>query len=60
MKNENEIKDEIKAINKTMVIYRKAYKNEKIPKDVFKQQLADCMATLDTLKWVLGENDRYD
>ena len=60
MKSENEIKDEIKATNKTIANYRKAYKNGEIHKDILKQQLADCTATLDALKWVLGKNDRYD
>lgn len=60
MKTEKEIREEIEATKRTKDNYRKAYNEKKIPKDVFLSQLVDLNATIDTLKWVLGENDRYD
>lgn len=60
MKTEKEIRDEIIATENTIKNYRKAFKDGKINKKVLKAQIADCTATIDTLKWVLGENERYD
>lgn len=60
LKSEEEIRKEIQATYKAIENYRNAYKNKKIPKDVLEYQLTDCLATIDALKWVLGENDRYD
>lgn len=60
MKTETEIREEIKATKKTIDNYRKAYNKSKIPKEVFTSQSIDCSATIDALRWVLGENDRYD
>lgn len=60
MKTEKEIRDEIEATKKTMNNYKNSYKKGEIPKDVLKKALLDCSATIDALKWVLGENDRYD
>lgn len=60
LKTEREIRDEIEATNKTIKNYRQEFKNGKIDKEILKTQIADCTATIDALKWVLGENDRYD
>lgn len=60
MKTEEEIREEIEATLRTIANYRNAYKKSKIPKDVLHDQLIDCVATIDALKWVLGENNRYD
>lgn len=60
MKTEKEIREEIELTKKTIQNYRNAYKNNKIPEDVLENQIIDCSATIDALRWVLGENDRYD
>lgn len=60
MKSREEIEREIEATKRTIANYKKAYEDKKIPKDVLTNQLIDLRATIDALKWVLGENDRYD
>lgn len=60
MKSEKEIREEIEATKRTIEKYREEYKKGKIPKDILKHQFVDCSATIDALRWVLGENDRYD
>jgi|GEM_PF-5161643 len=60
MKSEKEIREEIEATKRTMSNYRKAFKEGKITKDILKSNILDCNATVDALRWVLGENDRYD
>lgn len=60
MKIEKEILDEIEATKRTIDNYKNAYKNGKITKEILKTQITDCSATIDALRWVLGENDRYD
>lgn len=60
MKSKKEIQEEIEATERTIQNYRNAYKKNKIPKDVLETQLIDCSATIDVLRWVLGENERYD
>lgn len=60
MKNEKEIREEIEATKRTISNYRESYKKGKIPYDVLQNCIIDCSATIDSLKWVLGENDRYD
>jgi hypothetical protein len=60
MKTEKEIRDEIEALNREDDNYRKAHKARKIPKDVLKSHLSQNSSMRLALKWVLGENDRYD
>lgn len=60
MKTEKEIREEIEATNRTKDNYIKAYEDKKIPKDVLVSKLIDLNTTIDTLSWVIGENDRYD
>ncbi|MDU2702521.1 MAG: hypothetical protein E7C47_10330 [Veillonella sp.] len=58
MKCEEEIRDEIEIAIGTRNNYRKFYDEKKITKEVFSIKLADLNDTIDTLKWVLDENDR--
>jgi hypothetical protein len=60
MKTQEQIIAEIEATNRTISNYRNAYESNRIPKDVFQSQLVDGQATISALRWVLGENDRYD
>lgn len=60
LKTEKEIRDEIEATNRTIKNYKDAYKKGKIDKEILESQIIDCIATIDALKWVLGENNRYD
>lgn len=60
MKTEKEIREEIEASQRTIGNYRKAYKDGKIPKESLEHALIDNQSTIATLRWVLGENDRYD
>lgn len=55
-----EIEEEIEATRRTLENYRNAYKKGKIPRDVLDNKFTDCTATIQALKWVLGENDRFD
>jgi hypothetical protein len=60
MKTEKEIRDEIEAINRDDERARKEYKDGEIPKEILKSKLLQNSAMRLALKWVLGENDRYD
>jgi hypothetical protein len=60
MKTEKEIRDEIEAINRDDERARKEYKDGEIPKVVLRSKLLQNSSMRLTLKWVLGENDRYD
>lgn len=60
MKSEQDIKEEIEATVKTLSNYHEAYHNRKIPFDVMSEKANECHAIIGALKWVLGENDRYD
>ena len=60
MKTREEILSEIKATDRTLKNYRQAYKDGKIDRDTLKHYITDCTSTIDALRWVLGENDRYD
>lgn len=60
MKTEKEIREEIEATERTKDNYRKAYAEGKISRVDWIGYIHDCTATIDALKWVLGENDRYD
>ncbi|EGO63551.1 hypothetical protein [Acetonema longum] len=60
MKTEREIRDEIEATQRAAQNCRRSYQNKKISQEVLKDMLIDCQATEDALRWVLGENDRYD
>lgn len=60
MKTEKEIREEIECCKRTMSNYKKAHEEKKIPKDVLESKLLECKNMILALKWVLGENDRYD
>lgn len=60
MKTKWEVRNEIKAAKRTIKNYHKAFRSGKIQKDVLEHQVIDCLATIDALRWVLGENDRFD
>ena len=60
MKTEQEVKQEIKNCETTIDNYSRAYENGKVPNEIFKQVKEEYKAIILTLKWVLGENDRYD
>lgn len=60
MKSKKEIREEIEATKRTMNNYRKEFKEGKITRDNLSDNILDCNATIDALRWVLGENDRYD
>ena len=60
MKSEQEIKEEIKAIEKTIANYREDYKNGEFPKERLRYVLLENQSMILALKWVLGENGRRD
>ncbi|MCR6108612.1 hypothetical protein HXA34_20185 [Salipaludibacillus agaradhaerens] len=60
MKTKKEIKERIDATVSTLKKYHEAYHQKKIAFDVMSDKVNECHAIIDTLKWVLGENDRHD
>ena len=60
MKTENEIRDEIKACEATIKNFKNAYKNGLVHKKIYISKKEECVNMILALKWVLGENDRYD
>lgn len=60
MKSKEEIRNEIEAARRTIENHRNAFNEGKITRDSFKSALIDNEATIAALRWVLGENDRYD
>ena len=60
MKSEKEIREEIEVTLRTRENHRNAYKKGTIGVERLKNHLIDSDAIVATLKWVLGENDRYD
>lgn len=60
IKDEEEISKEIELTKKTIDNYRGEFKSGNIPKDVLRDKIIDCSATIDALRWVLGQNDRFD
>jgi hypothetical protein len=60
LKSEQDVRNEIDATVRTLDNYQKAYKEGKIPFDVLKVEFTDKTATIQALKWVLGENERFD
>lgn len=60
MKTKQEINEEIQVTKRAMAKYRDQFKNGVINKTMLTYYLTDCQATLDALRWVLDENDRYD
>jgi hypothetical protein len=60
LKTRKEIKEEIEATIRTLKNYHEAYHQREIPFDVMSDKARECHTTIGALKWVLGENDRYD
>jgi hypothetical protein len=60
LKTEQEIRDEIEATARTLSNYEEAYVEGRVRFDVLSDKTTDYHATISALKWVLGENDRYD
>lgn len=60
LKTEKEIREEIENCEKTVENYRKSHKDGKIPFDVLKSAVHENGSMIAALKWVLGENERYD
>ncbi|PGT90002.1 hypothetical protein [Bacillus thuringiensis] len=60
MKTREEIDAEIQATKQTIENYRKAVKDGEFPKEGLRSVLVEKEATISALRWVLGENDRYD
>jgi hypothetical protein len=60
IKSKEEIEEEIGATKRTLENYQNAFKQEKIPMETLRSKHTECTATIGALKWVLGENDRFD
>lgn len=60
MKSEEEIRAEIIAIEKTINNYRNAFRNNEIDKSSFRTAFDNQTHMILALRWVLGENDRFD
>lgn len=60
MKTADEITAEIEATERTIENLYQAYNKGDIPRQVLSNGLREANATMAALKWVLGENDRYD
>lgn len=60
MKTEKEIKEEIENSKQTIKNLKRDYNNGKIKFENYKYLKHDCIATIEALEWVLGNNDRWD
>jgi hypothetical protein len=60
MKTQTEISQEIDNCLKTIENFNKAYKEKKITKRVAQIETLQYAGMVLALKWVLGENDRWD
>lgn len=60
MKTEEEIREEIKALEKTIDNYREAKEKGKIDMEAFRHAYTENSSMIAALHWVLGENDRFD
>lgn len=56
-KTEQEIRDEIEAIKRTINNYRDAVKNGEFPKERMRFVLLENQSMIAALKWVLGEHN---
>ena len=60
MKTEKEIRDEIEACKRTIKNHQDAIKNGELLAKYAHPVIDSCLAEIGALRWVLGENDRYD
>lgn len=60
MKSYTEIMSEIETSERTLNNYREAFDAGEIDRLALKRALADHGSTVAALKWVIGENDRFD
>lgn len=60
MKTEQWIRDKIKDLDATEDVIRDSYKKREIDREAFRSQLLQNSSQISALKWVLGENDRFD
>lgn len=57
---EQEIRDKIKNLDTNENAIRDSYKRGEIDRQVFRSELLQNSSQILALKWVLGENDRFD
>lgn len=60
MKSFTEVNVEIQAAERTITNYREAFAEGEIERPELKRALAENQTTIAALRWVLGENDRFD
>ncbi len=60
MKTEQWIRDKINDLDATEDVIRDSYKKMEIDREAFRSQLLQNSSQISALKWVLGENDRFD
>ncbi|GFN32441.1 hypothetical protein PCURB6_27010 [Paenibacillus curdlanolyticus] len=60
MKSEAEIREEIESTIQTLKNYHKSYSQMEIYFDEMCEKVQKCHTRIGVLKWVLGENDKYD
>lgn len=60
MKTEKEIREEIRTIEREIDNYHNAYNEGAIPFSILRNVIQQNGAMVSALKWVLGENERYD
>jgi ribosomal protein L29 len=60
LKTEQEIINEIDACLKTIENYKNAYAHKKLRKNIAQLETVQFTGMILALKWVLGENDRFD
>lgn len=60
MTAEQEIRDKIKDLDANENAIRDSYKQGEIDRQVFRSELLQNSSQILALKWVLGENDRFD
>ncbi|HDR7922123.1 TPA: hypothetical protein QCY49_000050 [Bacillus paranthracis] len=60
MTAEQEIRDKIKDLDTNENTIRDSYKQGEIDRQVFRSELLQNSSQISALKWVLGENDRFD
>lgn len=60
MKTEEEIRNEIKALETTVSNYREAFETGEIDREYLRLKVRENNNIMVGLLWVLGENERFD